>query len=155
MRIRLESLRRLASVYAAIEEMHSIEWQRTAAAIRETQLAIVREHQEMRSIREDGCRALLEGDNASRILAEAQNDAATWRRQALEQIRLKRETLNVSAREQYMASRVKSEQVGRIFRDMAAHIEIEERRRTQALSDDRFLARRGWTDAQRKARDDA
>jgi hypothetical protein len=150
MRIRLKALRRLVSVYAAIEEMHSIESQRTAAAVRETQLAIAREQQVAHFIREDGCGALLEGDDDRRILAEAQNDAAIWRRHALEQIRLERETLNVTAREQYMASRLKSEQVDRIFRDMAAHVEIEEGRRTQVLSDDRFLARRRWTDAQRK-----
>jgi hypothetical protein len=154
MRIRLKALRRLVSVYAAIEEMHSIESQRTEAAIRETQLAIAREQQAAHFIREDSCRALLDGDNDRRILAEAQNDAATWRRQALEQTRLERERLNVAAREQYVASRLKSEQVDRIFRDMAAHVEIEEGRRTPALSDDRFLTRRRWNETQRKVRGD-
>jgi hypothetical protein len=154
MRTRLEALRRLVNVYTAVEEMHSIESRRTAAAVRETQLAIGREHQAMHFTRSDGRKALLEGDMDGRVLAEARHDAAIWRRRALEKIRLERETLNVAAKEQYMASSVKREQVSSIFRDIVGRIEIEEGRRTQALSDDRFLARRRWTDSQRKNRDD-
>src|SRR5579864_1877011 len=99
MRSRLEALRRLVSVYAAVEEMHSIESQRTKAAVREMQLAIGRERQVMHFTRLDGCRAMLEGDNDERILAEAHHNAATWKRRALEQIRLEREALNVKAKE--------------------------------------------------------
>ena len=153
MRSRLEALRRLVSVYAAVEEMHSLESQRTTAAVCEMQVAIRREREVMHSTRLDGCRAMLEGDNDGRILAEVHHNAATWKRRALEQIRLEREALNVKAKEQHMASRQKRQQVKRIFHDMAARIEIEEGRRTQASSDDRFLARRRWTDA-RTLRDD-
>jgi hypothetical protein len=41
----------------------------------------------------------------------------------------------------------------RVFDDIAAGIEIEERRRLQAASDDRFVARRRWTDEQKRLRD--
>jgi len=41
----------------------------------------------------------------------------------------------------------------RVFDDMAAGMEIEEGRRLQAVSDDRFLARRRWTDEQKRLRD--
>ena len=53
-----------------------------------------------------------------------------------------------------MASRLKREQMKRVFDDIAARMEIEEGRRMQAGSDDRFLARRRWTDAQEKMRGD-
>ena len=153
-RPRLEALRRLVSVYAAVEEMHSIESQRTTAAVREMQLTIGREQQVMHSSRLDSRGALLDGDHVRWILAETRHGAAAWRRRALEQIRLEREALNVAAKEQYMASRLKREQVKRVVEDVAARIEIEEERRIQASSDDRFLARRRWAEAQRKLRDD-
>jgi hypothetical protein len=71
----------------------------------------------------------------------------------LEQIRLEREELNEAAREQYVASRLKREQIKRVFDDIAVRMEIEEGRRLQAASDDRFLARRRWTDARERIRD--
>lgn len=84
------------------------------------------------------------------MMAETQQESAELRRRRLEQIRLEREELNDAAREQYVASRLKREQMKRVFDDIASRMEIEEGRRTQACSDDRFLARRRWTDAQER-----
>ena len=86
-------------------------------------------------------------------MAETQQATAAWRGRGLEQIRLEREELSEAAREQYVASRLKREQIRRVFDDIAARLEIEEGRRLQAASDDRFLARRRWTDAREKTRD--
>jgi hypothetical protein len=86
-------------------------------------------------------------------MAETKQETAAWRRLGQEQIRLEREELNEAAREQYVASRLKREQIKRVFDDIAARMEIEEGRRLQAASDDRFLARRRWTDSQEKRRD--
>jgi hypothetical protein len=87
------------------------------------------------------------------MMAETQQETAAWRRRGLEQIRLEREELNEAAREQYVASRLKREQIKRVFDDIAVRMEIEEGRRLQAASDDRFLARRRWTDARERMRD--
>jgi hypothetical protein len=87
------------------------------------------------------------------MMAETQRETAAWRRRGLEQIRLEREELNEAAREQYVASRLKREQIKRVFDDIAVRMEIEEGRRLQAASDDRFLARRRWTDARERIRD--
>ena len=86
-------------------------------------------------------------------MTEIQQEAAAWRRRRLEQIRLEREELNEAAREQYVASRLKREQIKRVFDDIALRMEIEEGRRLQAASDDRFLGRRRWTDARETLRD--
>jgi hypothetical protein len=83
-------------------------------------------------------------------MAESQQETAAWRRRRLEQIRLEREELNEAAREQYVASRLKREQMKRVCDDIAARMEIEEGRRSQAASDDRFLARRRWTDRRKR-----
>jgi hypothetical protein len=154
MQTRLETLQRLVSLYAAVEEMHSTELQRVTAAVREVQQAIGAEQGVIRSARVDGRGALLAGDRTGRTMAETQQATAAWRRQGLELIRLKREELNDAAREQYVASRLKREQIKRVFDDIAARVKIEEGRRMQAASDDRFLARRRWTDAREKIRDE-
>jgi hypothetical protein len=154
MQTRLKTLQRLVSLYATVEEMHSTELQRMTAAVREAQQAIGIEQEVARSARVDGRGALLVEDRAGRTMAETQQATAAWRRQGLELIRLEREELNDAAREQYVASRLKREQIKRVFDDIAARMEIEERRRTQAASDDRFLARRRWTDARVKIQDE-
>ena len=153
MQTRLETLQRLVTLYAAVEEMHSTELQRMASAVREAQQAIGIEQEVGRSARINGRGALLAGDRVSWMMAETQQETAAWRRRRLEQIRLEREELNEAAREQYVASRLKREQIKRVFDDIAVRMEIEEGRRLQAASDDRFLARRRWTDTRERMRD--
>jgi hypothetical protein len=153
MQTRLETLQRLVSLYAAVEEMHSTELQRMGSAVRVAQQAIGMEQEVARSARVNGREALLAGDRVSAVMAETQQETAGWRRQRLEQIRLEREKLNEAAREQYVASRLKREQIKRVLDDIEVRMEIEEGRRLQAASDDRFLARRRWTDARAKTRD--
>ena len=87
-------------------------------------------------------------------MAETQQKTAAWQRRGLEQVRLERDERNDAAREQYVASRLKREQIQRVFDDIAARCEVEEGRRTQAASDDRFLARRRWTDKREKMQRD-
>src|SRR5216684_656495 len=146
MQSKLETLQRLVTLYAAVEEMHSTELQRMTAAVREAQQVIRAEQEVARAARLDGRGALLAGDRMSWTMAETQQETAAWRQRGLEQIRLEREELSEAAREQYVASRLKREQIRRVFDDIAARLEIEEGRRLQAASDDRFLARRRWTD---------
>jgi hypothetical protein len=152
MQPQLETLRRLVTMYAAVEEMHTIELQRMTAAVHEAQRAIEIEQELARTARVDGRGALLTGDRVSWVMAGTQQETAAGRRQRLEQIRLTREQLNDAAREQYLASRLKREQMKRVFDDITARMEVEEGRRLQAASDDRFLARRRWTDAREKTR---
>jgi hypothetical protein len=154
MQTRLEALQRLVALYAAVEEMHSTELQRMTAAVREAQQAIGVEQEVARSARVDGRGALLAGDSVGRMMAETQQETSAWRRQGLEQIRLEREERNDAARDQYVASRLRREQIKRVFDDIAARMKIEEGRRMQAASDDRFLARRRWTDTREKMHDE-
>src|SRR5215813_806792 len=109
MQTRLETLQRLATLYAAVEEMHSNELQRMMAAVRETQIAIGIEQELARSALIDSRGALLAGDKVDWMMAETEQEAAGWRRQRLEMIRHEREKLNEAAREQYVASRLRRE----------------------------------------------
>jgi hypothetical protein len=150
---RLETLQRLVTLYSAIEEMHSTELEGMTAAVRETEQAIGVEQKVVRSARIDGRGALFTGDRVMRMISQTQQDLAARRERLLEQVRLEREEMNDAAREQYVASRLKREQIQRVFDKIVARMEIEEGRRRQAASDDRFLARRRWRDAQEKIRD--
>jgi hypothetical protein len=153
MQTRLETLQRLVTLYAVVEEMHSTELQRMASAVRQAQRAIGVEQEVARSARMDARGALLSEERMDWMSAQTRHEAAAWRRRGLERVRLEREDLNEAAREQYVASRLKREQIKRVFDDIAARLDIEKERRSQAASDDRFLARRRWTDSQEKKRE--
>jgi hypothetical protein len=148
MRSKLETMQRLVTLYAVVEEMHSAELQRMTAAVREAEHAIGMEQKVAHAARADSRRALIAGDSVGWMMAETQQETAAWRRVRLEEIRLEREVLNEAARERYVASRLKRQQMKRVLENIAGRIEIEAGRRMQAASDDRFLARRRWRETQ-------
>jgi hypothetical protein len=150
MQQRLETLRRLVNLHAVVEEMHSTDLQRMTAAVREAEQAIVGELEVAASARMDGREALIAEDREGWLMSEIQQETAGWRRLRLEQVRLQREQLNDEVLQQYVASRLKREQMKRVFDEIATRTEFEEERRTQAASDDRFLGRRSWIDAKEK-----
>jgi hypothetical protein len=150
---RLQTLKRLVTLYGVIEEMHSLELQQRTAAVQEAQQAIEVQQQVARSARFGGRDALMADDRMGWEIAETQRESAGWKRRRLEQMRLEREVLSDAAREQYLASRIKSEQMKRLAESVSAQAGIEEGRRVQAASDDRFLARRRWNDTRERIRD--
>jgi len=150
---KLQTLKRLVTLYGVVEEMHSLELQQRTAAVQEAQQAIEVQQQVARSSRFGGRDALMADDRMGWEIAETQRESAGWKQRRLEQMRLEREVLSDAAREQYLASRIKSEQMKRLAEGVAARAEIEEGRRVQAASDDRFLARRRWSDTRERIRD--
>ena len=150
MSTRLETLQRLMNLYAAVEQMHSTELQRLTTAVREAQQAIAIEQSVAQVARIDGRKALTEGDRVGWMMSETQQETAGWRRQKLEEVRMDRQELSDAAREQYVASRLKKEQMKRVFEEIEARVQMEEGRRVQSSSDDLFLSRRRWTDAKEK-----
>ena len=150
---RLQTLKRLMTLYGVVEEMHSLELQRMTAAVQEAQQAIEVQQQVARSATFGGRDALMADDRMGWEVAETHRERAGGKRRRLEQMRLEREVLSEAAREQYLASRIKSEQMKRLAEGVAARAEIEEGRRVQATSDDRFLTRRRWSDTRERIRD--
>ena len=154
MRARLESMRRMTALYAAVEDMHSNELRQMTAALTEAQRAIGSEQNAILAARLNGRGALLTGDQENWIIAGNQQAASTRRRQRLEQIRQVREQLSDVAREQLVLSRQKTEQMKQILDDLSLQLDIDEGRKIQAASDDRFLARARWVSTKER-RDDA
>jgi hypothetical protein len=153
MQRRLETLKRLVSLYGVLEEMQSVELQRMTAALREARQAIGVQQQVWRSARFDGRGALMGDDRMGWEIAQTQAESAGWKRRRLEQICSEREVLSDAARGQYVASRLKSEQMKRLAKGVAVKAEVEEGRRVQAASDDRFIARRRWIDTRDRTRE--
>jgi hypothetical protein len=151
---RLQTLKRLVALYGVVEEVHSVELQRTTSAVREVQQAIGVQQGVAQSARFDGRDALIAEDRMGWEMADTRWESAGWKRRRLDQIRLEREALSDAARAQYVESRLKSEQMKRLADGIAALAEIEEGRRAQAASDDRFLARRRWSDTRDEIRED-
>jgi hypothetical protein len=150
MRTRLHGLKRLAVLYGAVEDMHSVDLQRKMSAVREAQRAIGMQHKAAQTAGVHGREALTAGDRMGWTMAETLRQIAGSKRLRLEEIRLGRESLSDQAKEQYVASRLKSEQIKSVVERVQERMENEEQRRTQTVSDDRFLARRRWTDQQRE-----
>jgi hypothetical protein len=144
---RIDQMKRLVSLYAVVEQMHTTELQRMNQVLGETQAALELEEGLASSVRLEGREALHDEDVVGWRIAERQEDIAAGRRHRLEQMRIDREQLRDSARVQYLASRLKTEQMKRVLDDIEAHKEMEGRRRAQLSSDDRFLGRRRWNDA--------
>ena len=149
---RLRRLKRLATLYGVVERMDSVELQRTAAAVLEAEQAIDVQRAVVRSAGFDGRGALTAGDRMGWSFAERQRQIAGWKRERLEGIRVEREELSDAAREQYAASRLRSEQMKGVVDRVEARVAMEDGRRVQAAADDRFLSRRSWVDARDEAR---
>jgi hypothetical protein len=155
MQARLKVLRRLASLHRVVERIHAVALERSMMEVREAEEAIDLQNAMVRSAAFEGRAALIVDDRTGRSFAEAQRELAGWRREGLERIRAERDESRTSAQKQYVASRVKSEQMRCAVEGIEAGIAIEEGRRTQAATDDRYLSRRLWVEAQRASRDDA
>jgi len=141
---RLPVLKRIQTLYGLVEQVHSLALVQASLAVREAEIAIARQCEQMREARYGGREALLGGDRERRALTESQLELSGARRQLLETVRLEREIRNDQAREEYHLSRVKSEQMKSVVETIRTEEELIEGRRVQAASDDRFLSRLLW-----------
>jgi len=140
------------SLYGEIEEMHSAELQRTMAAVHEADEAIDEQKKMVRSSNLLGRGALIAGDRIEQAAAQTQWEIAEWKQQRLQQVRLDREKLSDEAGKRYSASRLRSEQIQQVVEDAIAEVVVKRERQMQAGTDDRFLARRRWSDAREELR---
>lgn len=144
MRGKLEPLKRLRALYETVEEMHAVELQRAAAALQEAQSAADAELSAAHSAGHDGREALSSGDRVGWAVAEALRGAAGNRRRRLEVVRSERAHANEAAKRQYLASRLKTEQMQKLSANVAEQVAAADEKKMQAATDDRFLARKKW-----------
>ena len=152
MQPRLKRLKRIAALYEVMERMHSVELQRARIAVREAKQAIETQQMIVHAAGFDGREALARGDRMGWALAETRQVVAEWKGERLEEIRVRREELSEVARERYVTSRLKNEQMNCVVEGFVARVEREEGRRFQATTDDRFLSRKLWMETREEAR---
>jgi len=152
MRERLTRLRQLNAVYEMVEEMHSVEAQRAAAAVAEAESAIHAEDARSYEARLGSREALLTYDRVGWSLAVVHEEIAGQRKKLLEPILEESEERSEEARARHLASRLWSERMTSLVENVSTSVAIEDERRAQAIADDRFLVRRAWTERVRHDR---
>lgn len=133
--------------------MHSIDLERAALDLREAERAIGAEKEHARASSSRGRDAMLVGDSLGRAAARTQEEISEWRQQRLHEVRMERQMQEEAARRRYTVSRVQSEQMKYVLDRTETQMEIEAERKAQTALDDRFLARRRWSEAREELRD--
>ena len=137
-------LKRIAKLYGVVERMHSLRLEQASAAVREVVGAIGVERDAGAAAGVAGRLALGSGDHGEWMLAQAQREMAGMRRVRLETMRDERAVVEVEAKREFLESRVRTEQVKQVVSRAAEIAAVEDGRRVQAASDDRYAARLLW-----------
>jgi hypothetical protein len=144
MRSRVETLKRLQSLYGVVTHMHGVALEQAAAGVREAEARIEAQRAMARRSSAESLDALSEGDKSTWMIFEAQR-AFTERAEArLLALRGAREQAFDAAAEVYRENRLQLEQMRSVLREVHLRLERERARREQRESDDRFLSRQRW-----------
>lgn len=139
-----KSLKRLAALYAVVEEARSTEMRQTTGLLLEVEDAIA--SQKAVICRSELMRrnAIEIGDRFDWLVAEIQSSVADDSVAELSTIRTDRRKIAATARAVYAASRLQSEQMRRLLENSQTNAKLLAERQSQAVADDRFLSRRSW-----------
>lgn len=136
------ALRRLGAVYELIEEIHSIEARMATAEVGEVEMAIHAEADILHLAWLKEREAMRAQDLLGRSAMTAREEVAMRKRGQLEPILERRRETRELAQARHFASRLWSERMHSLIDGEAERIAALQEKRTQAASDDRFLARR-------------
>ena len=139
---RLATLKRIHAVYSLIEEIHSTEAKVAVAETVEVETAIVAEKKVEHRARAVEREAIESDNDLGRLAMLAEEEMAVRRRARLEPVLERRRKLSDAARARHLASRLWSERMKSLVDTEKERKELIEERRSQATSDDRFLAQR-------------
>lgn len=139
---------RLASLYGMMERLRSVELRAAAGAVEDVACsaaiaADVREGQIM-----DARTAMATGSREEWQVAETTRGVVEARIERLEKLRAERAAAFEDAAHRHRISRVKMEQMDRVVDRSRAREAVQQGRRSQAESDDRFASRRAWMKVQ-------
>ena len=141
---RIAALRRIARMYGAVEQMRAVELQQAGLALDEAEAMLSAEREMAQDAVKAGREALGVGSRAEWLLSEIQQQYLGMRRGRLIGLREERSALRDAARDEFLESRVRTEQMKQVVKNLKEQVEAEEARRVQAASDDRFLMRLSW-----------
>ncbi|QHN03917.1 hypothetical protein FTO74_11460 [Granulicella sp. WH15] len=149
---KMRRFKKLAILYGQVEQIRSAQLRIASSAANEVVQATAYEisiRQRQAAYAHD---ALTSGDRESWSLSAVQATVATTRQLRLESLRITREDAHEQAAAAYHNSRQRLEQMKAVIDKGYTLASLEELHRAQAASDDRFLSRRAWIQAQSDAR---
>lgn len=144
MRSRIDTWKRLVKLYTALEDMHATEMQNAVLNAQTVLQGAEVERDETTRASIESRSALISGNQLKARIFDSTKRSANWRRQRLETLYLMRKQLSDAAREQYLASRIRRNQVESVMTGHVEHAQADGKRNAQLLADDRYLARRIW-----------
>jgi hypothetical protein len=147
---RAAALRRIAKLYGIVEEMHSVALRQASGSVREAEVSIRGEREASVLAAGAGRAALTAGEREAWLLAQAEGEVSSVRAMRLEGLKKTRLIVELAARAAFIESRIQAEQMKQVVTQMVDQNAIEEGRRTQAASDDRYAARRAWSSGRSK-----
>ena len=134
-------LKRIEAVYGLVELIHSTALRQASVLVDEVERAIDEQRIQSALVAQDARAALASGDRQGWVITEVQRAWSCGRGSQLQVLRLEREIVSNLARDEYRASRLRSEQVKTVVQRNDAAEVLVAGRRTQAVADDRFLSR--------------
>ena len=146
---RTAALRRIARLYGVVEEMHSVALRQATGRVHEAEGAIRMERDAAAASGAAGRVALTAGEREEWTLTHAEGEISAVRAMRIEELKTTRVEVELAARSEFLASRIKTEQMKQVVTQMAERAAIEEGRRNQAVSDDRHAGRRAWLASRR------
>lgn len=142
-------LERVASLYAIMERMRSIEVQAAHGAVKDVLCSSAIAAAIRASQIEDGRDALATGRRDAWQVAETTCGVIDRRMERLQQVRTEREAALAEASTIHRASRLEMEQMERMVEKIRAQALVNRSRRAQGDADDRFASRSAWLEMQR------
>jgi hypothetical protein len=145
---KMRRLKKLAILYGQVEQIRSAQLRIASSDVDEVTQATAHEISVRQRQSAHARNALISGDRESWSLSAVQAAVATARQLRLESLRIAREDACEQAAVAYRTSRQRSEQMNAVIEKAHTRASLEETRHAQAASDDRFLSRRAWIQAQ-------
>ena len=129
-------------MYGLIEEIHSLEARVAAGEVVEVESVLDAERRTAESSRMQQREAMCADDLLAQSATAVREELAIRRNRQLEPILLQRRDTLAHAQLRYTESRIWSERMQALIEAELRRSTLEQERRMQAASDDRFLARR-------------
>lgn len=144
MKTRLRQIERVADARKLLERLREAEYVQATAKLGEVEQALTGVRLALRTAADDQRGALLAGDRASALLAEATSEVAAWNLVELKRRRTECLEALHQKRNAWQTFRLERERCESVAKTLVTQIATQDRRHEQAVSDDRFAARQHW-----------
>ncbi len=141
---RAKRLRRLAALYGIVEEIRSLERNRAALAVFVSEQAATQQATVASQALQRGRLALTTADRQDALLHEAEREVARFNADQLTAQQRNYELLERAAAEQHRLALLQQDQLETLLRTMRTRIDEQQKRREQAIADDRFGSITHW-----------